>query len=48
MTVIDVGANIGAHTLHLARATGPHGTVVACEPTHDAFPRLVANVSTTT
>ena len=45
MTVIDVGANIGAHTLHLARATGRRGTVVACEPTEDAFSRLVANVS---
>lgn len=31
-TVLDVGANIGLHTLHLSRAVGPHGTVHAFEP----------------
>lgn len=44
MTAIDVGANIGAYTLDLARAVGPGGTVIACEPTDAAFARLVANV----
>lgn len=31
-TCIDVGANIGSHTLNLARAVGPTGKVVAFEP----------------
>jgi FkbM family methyltransferase len=31
-TVLDVGANIGLHTLHLSRAVGPTGTVHAFEP----------------
>lgn len=30
--VLDVGANIGLHTLHLSRAVGPTGTVHAFEP----------------
>jgi FkbM family methyltransferase len=29
---IDAGANIGLHTLHMARAVGPHGRVFAFEP----------------
>ena len=28
-TVLDVGANIGCHTLHLSRAVGPTGRVLA-------------------
>ncbi len=43
-TVLDIGANIGAHTLHLARAVGPAGRVVAFEPTESALQRLAANV----
>ena len=43
--VLDVGANIGAHTLPLARAVGSAGRVVAVEPTDDAFERLVRNRS---
>src|SRR5215469_4528356 len=31
--VFDVGANVGAHTLHLARAVGRTGRVHAFEPT---------------
>jgi FkbM family methyltransferase len=42
--VIDIGANVGAHTLPLAQAVGPNGYVVACEPTAGAFSRLGANV----
>lgn len=29
---LDVGANIGAYTLHLAQAVGPTGRVIAVEP----------------
>jgi FkbM family methyltransferase len=43
-TVIDVGANMGSHTLEFARAVGPHGRVLACEPTAHVFARLVANL----
>ena len=31
-TVFDVGANIGIYSVLAARATGPHGRVVAFEP----------------
>src|ERR1700730_18469952 len=31
--VLDIGANIGAHTLPLARLVGPAGRVVAFDPT---------------
>lgn len=37
---IDIGANIGALALPMARAVGPGGTVVAVEPTDSAFGRL--------
>jgi FkbM family methyltransferase len=42
--VIDVGANMGAHTLEFARAVGPQGRVLACEPTAHVFTRLLANL----
>jgi FkbM family methyltransferase len=42
--VIDIGANIGAHTLHFAQAVGPSGRVIAVEPTKYAFTRLVENM----
>lgn len=32
-TVLDIGANIGAHSLRLAQQAGPGGRVIACEPT---------------
>src|SRR6187399_2260536 len=38
--VLDIGANIGAHTLRLAEAVGPTGKVLAVEPTAYAFARL--------
>jgi len=44
-TVLDIGANIGAHTLHFARCVGPRGMVVAFEPTVFAFQKLAVNVA---
>jgi FkbM family methyltransferase len=43
-TVLDVGANIGAHTLHLAAAAGKSGRVLAFEPTAFAFTKLGTNL----
>ncbi len=45
MTVVDVGANIGAHTLPLAEMVGGTGRVVAVEPTEWAFHKLQTNLS---
>lgn len=43
--VLDVGANIGAHTLPLARLAGPAGEVVAFEPQRVLFQTLCANMA---
>ena len=43
--VIDVGANIGAHTLPLARAVGETGRLLAYEPSAFAFAKLQANLA---
>ena len=43
-TVLDVGANVGAHTLHLARLVGEKGRVIAFEPTDFAVAKLRANL----
>ncbi len=43
--VLDVGANIGAHTLRLANLVGPDGRVLAFEPTDFAFRKLQRNLS---
>jgi FkbM family methyltransferase len=42
--VLDIGANIGAHTLHLAKLVGPAGRVLAFEPTDFAFRKLQRNI----
>jgi FkbM family methyltransferase len=42
--VLDIGANIGAHTLHLANLVGPNGRVMAFEPTDFAFRKLRRNL----
>jgi hypothetical protein len=46
-TVPDIGANIGAHTLHLARCVSPSGRVIAFEPTAYAYNKLRQNISLT-
>ncbi len=43
--VLDIGANIGAHTLPMARLVGDMGKVVSFEPTVYAFKKLCENVS---
>ena len=43
-TVFDIGANIGAHTLPLAKLVGRHGVVAAFEPTDYAFEKLRRNL----
>jgi FkbM family methyltransferase len=43
--VLDVGANIGAHTLYFARAVAPGGMVFAFEPRRLAFQALCANMA---
>lgn len=45
MTILDIGANIGAHTLSFAKLTGSGGRVVAFEPTNFAFAKLQRNLS---
>ena len=43
-TVIEVGANIGAHTLHLSKRVGPEGRVIAFEPQQLVHGILVENM----
>ena len=45
MVAIDVGANIGYHTLAMAQHVGSLGLVVAIEPTNYAFNKLERNLS---
>lgn len=42
--VLDIGANIGAHTLGLAQLVGPAGRVLAFEPTDYAYSKLRRNL----
>jgi FkbM family methyltransferase len=44
-TVLDIGANVGAHTLHLARLVGNNGAVIAYEPTAYAVHKLRQNLA---
>jgi FkbM family methyltransferase len=44
-TVIDVGANLGTHTVFFARRAGPDGSVFAFEPQRIVFQTLCANLA---
>jgi FkbM family methyltransferase len=44
-TILDVGANIGAHTLELARRVGAAGKIFAFEPTFFAYSKLLRNLA---
>ena len=44
-TVLDIGANIGTHTLWFANKVGPSGTVIAFEPQRLLFQTLCANMA---
>jgi FkbM family methyltransferase len=41
---IDIGANVGRHTLAMSEAVGPEGKVFAYEPLPDVFHALIANI----
>lgn len=43
--VIEVGANIGAHTVGLAKMVGSQGNILAFEPQRIVFQTLCANIS---
>jgi FkbM family methyltransferase len=43
--VVEVGANIGPHTVLLAQLTGPQGLVLAFEPQRIVFQALCANLA---
>src|SRR3954468_25099344 len=45
MTVVEVGANIGAQTLAFAQAVGSEGRVMAFEPRRSIFQLLCANLA---
>ena len=45
MIVLDIGANIGVHTLHLAKRVGASGQVLAFEPNPVAREELLRNIT---
>ena len=45
MTVVEAGANTGAHTMALARLVGPNGRVLALKPQRVVFQMLCANLA---
>ena len=45
MVVLDIGANIGCHTLRLAKLVGLEGKVIAFEPMSWAFKKLKKNIT---
>lgn len=47
-TAIDLGANIGGHTIPLAKHVGPQGRVIAFEPQRVIFTILCGNIALNT
>src|SRR5262249_11882753 len=45
MTVIDVGANIGTHTIYFSNAVGVDGRVLAFEPQRTLYQMLCSNIA---
>lgn len=45
MFVLDIGANIGCHTVALSRIVGSHGIVFAYEPERTNFTTLCGNIA---
>jgi len=43
--VIDIGANIGAHSLPMAKLVGSNGLVITFEPTEFAYQKQIKNIS---
>ena len=43
--VVDVGANLGEWTLPLAKAVGPNGRVLCCEPNPSVAAALAATLA---
>jgi predicted methyltransferase len=43
---VDIGANVGRHTLPVARAVGSSGKVIAFKPLPTAYPDLCRSVET--
>jgi FkbM family methyltransferase len=44
-TIVEVGANMGSHTIPLARLVGPAGTLIAIEPERYCFYILCGNIA---
>jgi len=44
-TVVEVGANIGSHSVFFAKAVGAQGNIVAIEPQRVVFQTLCANLA---
>lgn len=45
-TVVDIGANVGTHSLAFGRRVGPHGAVHAFELQRQVFALLERNMTT--
>lgn len=41
---LDIGGNIGYHAIHMAKAVGPTGKIISCEPSPQNFALLQKNV----
>ena len=44
-TVLELGANIGSHTVALAKFVGPNGRIIAFEPQRIVYQTLCANIA---